>query len=285
MTTTLPSFPPPPQEAISILEFFKKSLQKEVPGLIEGLYVYGSATLGDYQVGRSDLDFVAFSCQNLNQDELLRLAGIHNRLNQQFPHSKLNGLYLDWSNLGKPARQSSPGPGYFNGRMLPATREEMNLITWFQLKNNALSLLGPDPQRLPFKVNAEDMLTELHGNLAAYWEPWLLRHQSWYRPQYWLLVFFGQKVEWSVLGISRLYYTFKTGAITSKSGAGKYCLEVLPEEYHQILREALNIRQGKGSSLYSGKVARAKAALEYLRSVIKLCRKEYARHHRTGSAT
>jgi Nucleotidyltransferase domain len=36
-------------------------LDAVAPGLVGGLYLTGSVTLGDYQPGRSDIDFMAFT--------------------------------------------------------------------------------------------------------------------------------------------------------------------------------------------------------------------------------
>ncbi|MDZ5016954.1 DUF4111 domain-containing protein, partial [Clostridium perfringens] len=58
-------------------------------------------------------------------------------------------------------------------------------------------------------------------------------------------------IEWGVLGVSRLYYTFKERDITSKIGAGEYALQNLPERWHKIINESMRLRKGNKKSFYN----------------------------------
>ncbi|MCZ3365961.1 aminoglycoside adenylyltransferase domain-containing protein [Methanobacterium veterum] len=78
------------------------------------------------------------------------------------------------------------------------------------------------------------------------------------------MVLFGQKVEWGVLGISRLYYTMYEMDIVSKYEAGKYVLEGVPPDFEKILKEALRIRKGESKSYYSSPFKRRKDTLSFM---------------------
>lgn len=52
-------------------------LDRVVPGRIEGFYVVGSASMGAFQPGRSDVDFVAIVDGDFDTNELRRLRGVH----------------------------------------------------------------------------------------------------------------------------------------------------------------------------------------------------------------
>jgi predicted nucleotidyltransferase len=52
-------------------------LDRELPDRVEGFYVVGSACLGAFREGRSDIDFVAIVADGLDPDELRRLRAIH----------------------------------------------------------------------------------------------------------------------------------------------------------------------------------------------------------------
>lgn len=74
---------------------------------------------------------------------------------------------------------------------------------------------------------------------------------------------------WSVLGVSRLHYTLRTGEITLKSGAGQYALETFRARWHKIIQECLRIRGGQDEpSLYRTPFARRRDAYDYMDMVI-----------------
>ncbi len=85
----------------------------------------------------------------------------------------------------------------------------------------------------------------------------------------WLLSDYG--VQWVVLGVLRQFYTFKEQDITSKTCAGEYAVEHLPERWHRMIQEALNIRNQTNSSLYRLRIIRAVEAVRFLKFVIHFC--------------
>ena len=57
----------------SVAEDLLARLDRALPGRIEGFYVVGSACMGAFRPGRSDLDFVAIAGRDLRRAELERL--------------------------------------------------------------------------------------------------------------------------------------------------------------------------------------------------------------------
>lgn len=83
-----------------------------------------------------------------------------------------------------------------------------------------------------------DLLARMHHNLNTYW----VRFTSHPRRMTWLLDDYG--VQWAVLGVLRQFYTFRERAIISKTAAGMYGLAHTPQQWHQLIQEAINIRMG-----------------------------------------
>lgn len=54
---------------------------------------------------------------------------------------------------------------------------------------------------------------------------------------------------WLVLGIPRLHYTIATLNVTSKTGAGKYALEVVDRRWHPVVKSALSVRRDPSAPL------------------------------------
>lgn len=74
---------------------------------------------------------------------------------------------------------------------------------------------------------------------------------------------------WSVLSVSRLHFTLRTGEVTSKSGAGFYALHAFPERWERIVNECLRIRRNSTlPSLYRSALERRRAALDYIEMVV-----------------
>jgi aminoglycoside adenylyltransferase-like protein len=71
----------------------------------------------------------------------------------------------------------------------------------------------------------------------------------------WLLDDYG--IQWTVLGVLRQFYTFRERAIVSKMAAGEYALAHIPEQWHPLIQEAINIRMGTKGSLYQFRIVRA----------------------------
>ncbi len=84
-----------------------------------------------------------------------------------------------------------------------------------------------------------------------------------------VLTLFGQKVEWGVLGISRLYYTMHEGDIVSKYEAGKYALDRVPPDFEMILKEALRIRKGESKSYYKSPFRRRNDTIRFMTYMIR----------------
>jgi hypothetical protein len=76
-------------------------------------------------------------------------------------------------------------------------------------------------------------------------------------------------IEWGVLGVSRLYYTFKEKDMTSKVGAGEYALKNVPQEWHKIINESMRLRKGNKKSYYNSIVKRRNDALKYIDYIIQ----------------
>lgn len=88
------------------------------------------------------------------------------------------------------------------------------------------------------------LIRKMLQNLNTYWASFTRQPGR----MVWLWCDYG--IQWAVLGVLRQFYTFREGDITSKSGAGEYALKQLPERWHRLIQEALNIRHETPGSLY-----------------------------------
>ncbi|MOA29269.1 hypothetical protein D3C78_1502730 [compost metagenome] len=151
-----------------------------------------------------------------------------------------------------------------DGIMHEAGYFEMNLVTWYELKQFGIAIIGPNAQDLDFTVHWEHLITKMHENLNSYWKKWLSKSTFYIR---------GTDIEWGVLGVTRLFYTFREHGITTKAQAGDYALQVVPKQFHKILEESIHIRRQKKGSLYRSIIKRKHDANQYMKYIMDECDK------------
>ena len=101
-------------EALAV--YRRQFAQPGAPRLV-GLYVVGSAALGDFQRGRSDIDLVVVPAETPDAAAVERLAEIHRDMGRRSgPH--LDGVYATLERLRAPERDGEPIPFAVDGRRI-----------------------------------------------------------------------------------------------------------------------------------------------------------------------
>lgn len=260
-----------------ISEYLAQVNQAKQPGFLEGFYIYGSIALGDYSLALSDIDFIAVTAKRLQQEEIELFKAIHRNIERKYKKPNMNGIYITWDDLGKLPDEIEPYPYYCDGRMHPEGDFELNAVTWSELKSHGITLIGPKPSELSFTVDWDRLIADMHTNLNTYWKNWIER-SSRFSLNSAALYFSRAQVEWGVLGITRLFFTFRENDITSKGLAGEYALGVIPDEWHKIVQEAVNFRRGASTSLYASRRKRKTEALRYMEYMLTECNKLFVKN-------
>jgi len=224
-------------------------LDRAAPGRIEGFYVVGSASMGAFRPGRSDLDFLALVDGNLQHAELRKLRALHTgrwaaalirdtAFRQSWPLVG-NGVYLRVADLARSPLEVTPLAGHVAGRfrVAPKAGFDVNPVTWHVLARHGIALRGPDPERLPVRLDDAELRAWVRANLNSYWREWTARA----RPGGSILSVLAPRLlaASGVLGAPRLHYTLATGEITTKEAAGNYALEVFEPRWHPVIADAL----------------------------------------------
>ncbi|MBV6443440.1 MAG: DUF4111 domain-containing protein [Haliscomenobacteraceae bacterium CHB4] len=262
-----------PPSAEKVLDYYFQGIDATLPGFLEGFYIYGSLSLADFRPYKSDIDFVAVTTRLPTPLDIEKLVAIHRKTRWRFLQTDMNGLYVHGANIPASVRGNRKCICFQNGKPSPENLHENNLITWYQLKNNAIVLRGPHPKVFPYEVSANDLRMEMKRNLNAYWVNWMARHRR-FGLEKLLLLGFSQKTEWGVLGVSRQWYTLETGGITSKTGAGEYCLNQFSDWYGDILETALAIRANRPAPIRNAR-RRAQATFDYMEFLIQEFNQRY----------
>lgn len=251
----------------NILKSYVEQVNYKLPGVLSSLYIYGSYVLGDFDKRYSDIDFIAVVSNELWRSDIKKLELIHKKIQRKFPKPNMNGIYVQWSDLGKSPAGIKPFPYFFERKMYRLGHFEINPVTWYGLKYFGRKLLGKDISELPYDINWDAVRKYDSENINSYWKNWIVKAGKNFCAHSLQLLLSRRKVEWGVLSVSRLYYSLKEGSITSKVKAGEYMLKHAPGKFNKIINEALSLRYEKKSSLYSSYFKRKKDVLDYMNYV------------------
>jgi predicted nucleotidyltransferase len=254
-----------PESIRPLLQDYLRLLSDQVPDLVAACYLYGSIALDAFNERLSDIDFLTVLHRRPTSQEVRHLQEIHKRLTTTYPDWPLDGSYLQWDDLGRLPDTVAPYPNVAQGVFHPHGERDLNLVTWWILKHHGVAILGPSPQTLAFTVDWDDLAVRMHDNLNSYWYSWTRS------PTRLVQLFTDYGVQWSVLGVLRLWYSFREQDITSKTTAGRYALTHLPSRWHRLIQEAINLRNAPDQRLYACPIHRASQAMQFLHYMLQLC--------------
>ncbi|WP_017616534.1 nucleotidyltransferase domain-containing protein [Nocardiopsis salina] len=247
---------------------FLSHADQEAPGLVRGLYLTGSVALGDFRPHTSDVDFVVVTDRRPDADEADRLRRAHVRTRSDMPRPQFNGVHVTWSDLTRDPAVCGPVASVVGGRFRPRAQQDVNPVTWHVLAERGVTVRGPHPLELDVWDEPESLRAWSLGSLDQQWRRWREKAGRLVSPRG-LAVLGSLAPSWSVLSVSRLHFTLKTGEITSKSGAGAYALHAFEQKWQNIVNECLRVRRdSQAPSLYENALARRRAALDYIEMVL-----------------
>ena len=238
------------------------------PGLIEALYLVGSAAMDDFRPSISDVDFVAVGRSRPDQVELAALSEAHARLADDPSIPELDGIYVTWDDLRAGPLAVPDGPCVKRGRLFAAACHERHPATWSMLGASAVTVRGPLCAGTLIWRDPAHLEAWILRTIETVWRPWL-RQASERQSADSEAALEATTVERAALGMCRLHYTLATGSVPSKSDAGLYGLITFPRRWHPIIDEALRIRREPGApSLYPSAGVRRRDLLGFARTVL-----------------
>ncbi|GAA3087526.1 putative nucleotidyltransferase [Kribbella aluminosa] len=171
---------------------------------VRAVWLHGSLALGDYQLGRSDLDVIVV----VSGPPPPSVAEVHQELIRSDPlAAKLHCSYMtDLADLSV-RHPTFAQQRYFDRPVTPVTRRELAI--------GNRSLYGPPPAELLPPVSDEELFEFVRRDLRDFWLPAARKRERWYRDIW---------VDLSLLTIARAHVTLATGDLITKRAA----LDILP---------------------------------------------------------
>lgn len=254
-----------PEAVQPIIKDYFLLTEKRVLGLINASYFVGSIALGEFNKQFSNIDFVTVLNRRTTAVEMEHLRKIHQTVEKNHPHWRMSGSYIQSGDLGKLGDDVEPHPHFHDGDLHAAARNGLNSILWWELKNHGIPIVGTAPRNLPFAVDWDLLIAEMRQNLSSYWLSWTQD------PRRMILLYSNWGIQWAILGILRQFYIFRENSITSKVRAANYALDHLPPQWHPLIQESINIRQGINDSCYRSRFGRMVEAVHFLKFIIHTC--------------
>ncbi|MEN6470459.1 MAG: aminoglycoside adenylyltransferase domain-containing protein [Clostridiaceae bacterium] len=238
-----------------------------------GVYLTGSAVLGDWHYGKSDLDFTVVTNDPIARETVALLEKQIKSLESKRPSVKLEIQYIPVSILGKCKEEVEPILAYHDKKH-SMSYFNFNPVTWYTLEKYGAVVWGKPIGSFNLKTTKDELSAYVYENVNTYWRAWGSSAAKIFTKKG-VLSFTDWAVEWCVCGLSRMYYTLREQDITSKCGALDYMLDKLPQEYQGILKEAKAIRLRSGQKFFSSRAGRRRSMLKYVDHVIDLCQRSY----------
>jgi hypothetical protein len=225
----------------AVVSTYLDAVDDEAPGVIEGLYLIGSAVMGDFRRHTSDIDFVAVTANRPDEVVLAGLRRAHARVRTRWPRPFFDGLYVSWDDLARDPATAASLPHSHEGQFHGAGADG-EPVTWHTLARHGRACRGPRPADVETFLDEHALAAWVLNNLDDYWSR-LLRRASSLRTAWGLAAMSPYVTVWVVLGMSRLHYTLATGDICSKEAAGRYALAAFPRRWDRVVNESLRIRR------------------------------------------
>lgn len=252
-----------PPAILRAAETWLEEVDAALPGAVSAFFVVGSAALGAFQPGHSDVDFVAVAAQLPHPGQLPLLTQAHRRAQRAAGHS-LDGCMVTKEALR--GQYAGPILRFHDGRVEPGEGWRTVSVDAHVLREYGVPLRGHSPAQLMPPTDWDALCVAMVDNLNTYWRRWRQASGTWNSTKG-VGLLWNKQVEWGVLGVSRIAYSLREHAIIGKTGAGQYMLGIAPSRWHAILREALRPRLD-GPARFPTPFARRREALAYIDWVI-----------------
>jgi hypothetical protein len=252
-----------PGEANHVLQQLISSVNGYCGDLVRGIYLTGSIPLGDFQHGKSDIDFLILLRDAPDQILRLKLSAMHQQLESRFPHTRLNGTYLPEAGIMTVQPPDLKCLYYLSGA-LRQTAFDMEPITLLELQTSAITLQGTPAHALSLNVQPDRVRAFMYNNINTYWKRFSVSPAK-----RMALCLAPQLTEWIILGMARQLYTLETCLICSKTSAGNYLLAHAPARFRPIIIQAMSIRaEARHHSGFTGSLRLLKPSIRRAQQTI-----------------
>jgi hypothetical protein len=219
-----------------VTELLTRLLEGQTEALgddLVGSYLFGSAVMGDYDPGISDVDTVAVLRSDPTTTQLASLARLHSRIVEETPEweDRVEVVYLSSRALATFRTASSAAARISPGEPFHAIEVDHTwLIDWYPLREVGVALSGPPIASVVPVISREEYVGAVRRHMSA-WSDWTGALPT------------RAEQAYVILTMCRGLRTWRTAEHISKREAARWACEVVPE-YADLIRDAVVWRAG-----------------------------------------
>ena len=227
-----------PSQVSSLLDDLTTQFREILGRNLVGIYLYGSLTQAAFDPERSDIDCIVVTQRDLSDAEFRKIRGWLSRAAQ----SNRWTLRLQASFLikDKVLTNDSRACLYQFGK-LTRYRSDGNPIVWMNVLKSGKTLYGPNPRSFVAPITPRILFRALERELGYLREEIVEKPDSKWRD----VPFYRA---YAVLTLCRILYSHKKGTIVSKIRAANWAMRYLPNQWNELIRQALDSDAGKRSA-------------------------------------
>lgn len=231
--------PTPYPDVNAILHELLTGVQAILGDHFVGLYLHGSLASGDFNLHRSDIDFVVVTDDELPDEMLPALEAMHARMaaGDSPWGAELEGSYIPRKALRRYDPAQARHPHIERGGRLRVEQHDSDwVIQRHILREHGVVVAGPAPHTLIDPIPPGELRRAVLDLFRGWWAPMLhdptrLRHP-------------GYQV-YAALTMCRILYTLQHGIVVSKPVAARWAQETLSERWAALIERALAWRNGE----------------------------------------
>lgn len=88
-----------PEKAKEVIDTHINMIELKLPNFLKAYYIYGSVSLGAFDYGLSDIDFIAVVKRKVTEADINILKEIHGNMQRKFRKTILDGIYVTKDDL------------------------------------------------------------------------------------------------------------------------------------------------------------------------------------------
>lgn len=233
---------PPPVEAVTAR--WLALVDAARPGLVTGLHLRGGLCFGEWVEGQSDVDFVAVLARRPDPGDVEALVRAHAALREACPSPSFDGMHVLAADLAGDPEDCPDVLCVLGGHVEVEGREDLNLVAWTELATRGVTVRGTPVDELGVWTDDARLRAFTRENLDSYWRATAEGLAAAVTSSTPAEAGREDVCRWCVLGVARLDHLLVTGALTTKSGAGRWALGHHPARFGRVVAEALRLRDG-----------------------------------------
>jgi hypothetical protein len=228
-----------PDQVRGLTDRYLEAIDRALPGFVVGFHIVGSAALGRWQPGHSDVDSIILTSRAIGPAELDAIAQVHEAVSGP---TKFDGVYLDPETFEGRPMDRPVVPFVVNGELVTDRPcGELTPVVWHVLIRHGVCVRGA---MVTGEVDRGTLTAYNEGNLREYWLPLAAQVRAQFAEVPGDHPVEPDWVAWVMLGPARLHYTIETGDIIAKPDVADYIADRFPE-WTDVAARAAAYRRGE----------------------------------------